>query len=171
MSTSKKKSSSSRSSKKEEEPPPPPPARVRDAVGPSYALDSLPRNLSKLRELTQPHIESFDYFLDSALHIAVKDIPAVEVTLGDDNKTNLCWWLESVSVEHPTKGDGSVSSSKSLTPRECRERGMSYGAPMVGTFRYKVDGGADHVITRPLGVSETSERTNKRTNGPTNEYE
>lgn len=56
-------------------------------------------------------------------------IPAQELTLGDASKTHLAWWIESVSIDMPTKTDG--STSKQLLPRECRERGMIYGAAMV----------------------------------------
>jgi DNA-directed RNA polymerase beta subunit len=69
----------------------------------------------------------------------VKAIPAQELSVGDLHKTKLSWWLEAVVVGQPTKNDG--SSSKQLLPRECRERGMVYGAPMTGTFKYSVDDG------------------------------
>jgi hypothetical protein len=51
------------------------PKRSRDemlkdvAVGPSYGMSRLPRCPSKLRELTQPHVESFNYFLEEVLNI------------------------------------------------------------------------------------------------------
>jgi len=130
--------------------PAPGQCRPREQVGPSFALKSLPRYPEKLRELTQPHIESYDYFLDEAIHTAVKNVPGQEMTLGDSTKTHLQWWIDSVAIGQPTKNDGSVS--KQLTPRECRERGLVYGAPMVGTFKYTVDGGAEQVLQRPLGI-------------------
>jgi hypothetical protein len=36
--------------------------------GPSYSLHNLPRYPTKMRELTQPHRDSFDFFLEHALH-------------------------------------------------------------------------------------------------------
>lgn len=38
-------------------------------VGPSYALGRLPRFPEKLRELTYPHVESFNYFLDEVFFV------------------------------------------------------------------------------------------------------
>ncbi len=39
------------------------------------------RHISKLRELTAPHIDSFDFFIDSGLQIAAKSIPHAEEVL------------------------------------------------------------------------------------------
>jgi hypothetical protein len=36
--------------------------------GPSYSLHNLPRYPDKMQELTQPHRDSFDFFLEHALH-------------------------------------------------------------------------------------------------------
>ncbi len=66
----------------------------------------------------------------------MKLIPAQELTLGDAAQTKLSWWVESVTIDLPIKSDG--SSSKALLPRECRERGLVYGAPMIANFKYKV---------------------------------
>ena len=76
----------------------------------------------------------------------VKAIPAQELTVGDTNKTKLSWWLDSVTIGQPTKNDG--SSSKQLLPRECRERGMVYGAPMTGVFKYAINDGDQHRLER-----------------------
>ena len=76
----------------------------------------------------------------------VKAIPAQELTVGDANKTKLTWWLDSVTIGQPTKNDG--SSSKQLLPRECRERGMVYGAPMTGVFKYAINEGDQHRLER-----------------------
>ncbi len=39
------------------------------------------KHISKLRELTAPHIDSFNFFIDSGLQIAAKSIPYAEEVL------------------------------------------------------------------------------------------
>ena len=67
-------------------------------TGPSHALGSMPRYPGKLRQLTQPHIESFDYFLREGLHEGVKDIPQQDFFVGTadmdtSEKTRVRWWI------------------------------------------------------------------------------
>jgi DNA-directed RNA polymerase I subunit RPA2 len=127
-------------------------------TGPSHALGSMPRYPGKLRQLTQPHIESFDYFLREGLHEGVKDIPQQDFFVGTadmdtSEKTRVRWWIESVTVGAPSKNDGSRSSQ--LLPRECRERGLVYGAPLRGSFAYCIGEGDDAPVirtTRNLGL-------------------
>jgi DNA-directed RNA polymerase beta subunit len=90
-------------------------------TGPSHAVGAYPSNPEKLQDLSQPHIDSFNYFLDQAIHTAVKDIPKQEMKVADTGST-LQWWVESINIGHPSKNENKSSSNK-LTPRECRERG------------------------------------------------
>ena len=66
-----------------------------------------------------------------------------EMDLGDSG-TKMAWWIESVYVGYPDKDDSSLN--KKITPRECRERGMIYDAPMHGTFCYSIDDGPAHTV-------------------------
>lgn len=131
----------------------------RVQTSPSHHLGHLPSPSNKLRDLSMPHVESFNYFLDKALDLAVDAIPGQEITLGDANKTHISWWIESVKVDQPTKNDG--SSSKQLTPRECRERGMVYSGAMTGIFQYSIDGGNPIRLQRSLGMLPIMVLSNK----------
>ena len=82
--------------------------------------------------LQAPHIESFNYFLREAIHTAVDDIPEYEMNIGD---TEVRWGIEQVKIGLPTK---TSPVEKPLLPRECRERGLVYAAPFLGTFYYEL---------------------------------
>ena len=122
--------------------------------GPSFASGKLPRAPEKLRSVTQPHIESFDYFLREGLHRGVEDVPQQEVFVGANEaplseKTSIRFWIESVTLGEPSKNDG--SNSRSLLPRECRERGLVYTAPMRGRFQYCIGDSAPRTLERSMG--------------------
>ena len=124
----------------------------RTTTCPSYTPGHLPadEDVLRLRELTTPHVDSFNYFLDVGLSQGVKDIEPAELTLVDraklrnadpdqpfdwGNVPTVQFWVEDVKIGHPVRGD---SSNAKLYPRECRERKLSYGGPMTGTFCYTV---------------------------------
>ncbi|KAL7517246.1 hypothetical protein ACHAWF_000116, partial [Thalassiosira exigua] len=111
--------------------------------------------LRRLRSLSAPHVRSFDYFLDVGLVRGVSDIAPFEVDLVDlklpENKhvgyvegkgaDTLKFWLEDVKMGMPTKtqpsgisggggGGGGGAKSMKLFPRECRELGVMYSAPL-----------------------------------------
>ncbi len=39
------------------------------------------KHISKLHELTAPHVDSFDFFIDSGLKLAAEAVPHAEVVL------------------------------------------------------------------------------------------
>jgi DNA-directed RNA polymerase I subunit RPA2 len=91
---------------------------------PSYSNKFVdPKTLLRLEHLVAPHIDSFNYFLNSGLQEAINDIPIMEIQLDDGPNVKL--QFISASVGHPTKNDDFCDSSK-LTPREARERDISY---------------------------------------------
>ena len=119
---------------------------------PSFGSGHLPseKDVEKYRSLTAPHVESFNYFLEYGLGQAVKDIEPAELNLFDpslqrsnpsaidwDETTVLKFWVENVKVGKPSKPQNCGRSSK-LMPRECRERGLMYSAPMTADFCYQM---------------------------------
>jgi len=84
----------------------------------------------RLRHLVAPHVDSYDYFLEEGLAKAVADLPQVDHTLGDDFHYSLK--VERVEISSPTKREDLCDESK-LTPRECRERHMTYAGSAVAT--------------------------------------
>lgn len=91
---------------------------------PSYSNKFVdPKTLLRLEHLVAPHIDSFNYFLNSGLQEAIDDIPIMEMQ--PENGPNIKLQFLSASVGQPTKNDDFCDSSK-LTPREARERDISY---------------------------------------------
>ena len=117
---------------------------------PSFRRGHLPisEDLHRLRSLTKPHVESFDYFLNVGLSKGIKDIEPAELDLVDtqtvreEGKVDLTdastvrFWVEDVKVAKPSKS-GAGRSNK-LLPRECRERKVNYTGQIFGKFCYKI---------------------------------
>lgn len=108
-------------------------------------------DIRKLRRLSAPHVEGFNYFLDVGLSRGVADIVPYEIDLVDTSieanrgighevgkpSETIQFWLENVRVGMPTKSavtsSGSTAAAK-LLPRECRELGIMYSAPLTAEF-------------------------------------
>jgi DNA-directed RNA polymerase I subunit RPA2 len=115
---------------------------------PSFCRGHLPHeeNVERLRLLSKPHIESFDYFLEVGLKKAIADIVPSELDLVDpkQNETvdlnegsTLQFWIDNVKVSSPMKPDGAGRTSR-LAPRECRELGLMYSGKIQGDFCYQL---------------------------------
>jgi hypothetical protein len=139
---------------------PEPPKSVETC--PSFRSGHLPsvEDLQRLRTLSAPHVESFDYFLEYGLARGIQDIEPYEICLVDpkklrasnsntiewDNVTSVEFWVENVKIGKPinqgaTGGGNTTSfglSGNKLLPRECRERGLMYSGPIRGDFCFRV---------------------------------
>ncbi|GAB5035597.1 dna-directed rna polymerase i complex subunit rpa2 [Nannochloropsis oceanica] len=119
--------------------------------GRSFTRGSLPPidAIRRYKEIVAPHVESFNYFLDTGLRDAVACLNPVEARLSADGESGplLKLWVEDCEVGFPT-GDG---GAKLITPRECRERGLMYAAPIRATFRVQREGGGVMRMQRVLG--------------------
>ena len=109
-------------------------------------------DIKKLHRLSAPHVESFNYFLDVGLEKGVSDILPYELDIIDLSKAEnkgighvegkpsdtVKFWLENVKIGMPTKtqrdAGGSKSGAMKLLPRECRELGIMYAAPLTADF-------------------------------------
>ena len=128
---------------------------------PSYYNGSLPtiESVHRLRTLTAPHVESYDYFLEHGLSAGIQSLEPAELdlmppttnatlsTASDRNSSNhhslqdvstIQFWVEDVTVAKPMKSFTTTASQKSLFPREARERGCMYSGTMTGTFCYRI---------------------------------
>lgn len=115
---------------------------------PSFRSGHLPNtdDVQQLRDLTAPHVDSFNYFLDVGLSQGIQDIEPSELCLADPRKIrdgsidwsetpSIQFWVEDVRVSTPVRSDG---TGNKLLPRECRERNLMYAGPMTATFCYTV---------------------------------
>ena len=121
---------------------------------PSFRAGHLPADddVIRLRQLTAPHVESFNYFLEEGLAAGIRDMEYGELDLIDyktqlkddgtykglEDTTTVRFWVENVSIHQPTKTTQSKSTSFRLLPRECRERGLMYSGRIHGTFCYQI---------------------------------
>jgi len=123
--------------------------RKRVQTCPSFHSGHLPsdEDVERLRELSAPHVESFDYFLDVGLRQGIKDIEPCEMCIVDpgrlrasydgepvdwDDTGSVQFWVEDVALGRPT------CDNRPLLPRECRERGLMYAGHLTATFCYTI---------------------------------
>ena len=120
---------------------------------PSHWSGSLPRkeDVERLRNLTAPHVESYDYFLEEGLARGVEAIEPSELDIVDPQKlredpesidydevSTLKFWVEKAKVGKPIKGSPGGRTRDNLLPRECRERKMKYSGPLKASFCYQI---------------------------------
>ncbi len=120
----------------------------REARHPSDEASHTP----DVHAIVRPHIEAFNMIFEGGL--LEKSVAAMEAREVRDNDGNvLRFWLDNVQVSKPMLSDREDSSlNRFLMPRECRERGISYRAKMIGTLMYSVNGGAERSEVRSLGL-------------------
>ena len=99
---------------------------------PSYVDRSFVNSATKdrLEHLVAPHVDSFNYFLNHGLLEAINDIPENEFNLGEDLVVRMKF--TDVQIGYPQKNDD--QSGMDLTPREARERGLSYTGVLTTTI-------------------------------------
>ena len=125
---------------------------VRFDSCPSFRSGHLPaeQDVKKLRQLTAPHVDSFNYFLEAGLSQGIKDIEPAEFDIVDQKvvrenpgsidlgeTSSVKFWVEDVKVGKPLKSSSAGRSSR-LLPRECRERSLMYSGPLTGTFCFNI---------------------------------
>ncbi|KAL3895768.1 MAG: hypothetical protein SGARI_007351 [Bacillariaceae sp.] len=127
---------------------------------PSFRRGHLPKNddVEKLRYLTRPHVESFNYFLETGLSQGIQALEPAELDLVDPKRireeqqqerrtadaakidwtevSTLQWWVEDVKVSKPRQSDKS-RVNQTLLPHESRERSLMYSGEMTGKFCYQ----------------------------------
>jgi hypothetical protein len=126
---------------------------------PSFRRGHLPNDddVERLRYLTRPHVESFNYFLETGLAKGIKALEPAELDLVDpkrireeqlqgsksaaaidwDDVSTIQWWVEDVKVAKPTQSDRGRVNQR-LLPHESRERSLMYSAEMMGKFCYQL---------------------------------
>jgi DNA-directed RNA polymerase beta subunit len=115
---------------------------------PSFRRGHVPaiEDVERLRTLSLPHVESFDFFLETGLRKAIQDIVPSELDLVDpkapdvdlDEVDTIQFWVENITIKSPTKSEATRGLPGKLTPRECRELGLMYSGQMIGDFCYQI---------------------------------
>lgn len=103
-------------------------ARTEGQRVPSFSEKFVPENTRKrLIHLVAPHVDSYNYFLELGLETAIADILPLEMLLEGSHLVK--FKVNRIILGLPEKSDD--GSDGVLTPRECRERGLSYTANMT----------------------------------------
>ena len=103
-----------------------------------------------LHAFVSPHVDSFDYMVETGLLAAVQNLRYEEAIVGE---STVRIWLEEPRVGSPSR---TVGGDARLFPAECRESGLNYAAPLTVTVRARVEDArgvvlSEHSIDRNLG--------------------
>lgn len=124
---------------------------------PSFSDKFVPEKTRKrLVHLVAPHVDSYNYFLEIGLPTAISDMLPLDMQLDDGPFIQIR--VDSMQIGYPSKPDD--LSDGRLTPRECRERGMSYTAPMLLGVTVTV-GGHEFVANAKTGEMPIMVMSNK----------
>ncbi|KAL0246659.1 hypothetical protein GEMRC1_007870 [Eukaryota sp. GEM-RC1] len=101
-------------------------------------------------ELTRPHVESYNFFLNEALNLIPKTLNPVPFEIPGFPLVSL--WINSITIHEPTRPGASDTLSTPLLPRDAREGSVTYGGILeVDLCRQIGDSPPEH-FNRRLGV-------------------
>lgn len=107
-----------------------------------------PTVLKRLKHLVAPHVDSYNYFLEHGLEAALADLPPMHQQLGEDLHFQMK--IHSVTIQQPLKHEDLTSTDR-LTPRECRERHISYTGSMEAVVTVNMNDGEQLSVRVKLG--------------------
>jgi DNA-directed RNA polymerase I subunit RPA2 len=101
--------------------------------------------------LAAPHVESFNYFINEGLPLAVENL--LPITLERPNEDGggqrLTMTISSVRMSSPIKSED--CKDPRLLPGECRHLRSTYRAPLYATLVFTLEGGGSVEIDRKVG--------------------
>jgi DNA-directed RNA polymerase I subunit RPA2 len=100
-----------------------------------YVSDSVRR---RLEHLVSGHVDSYSYFLQTGLNESINDIPPLDMKL-DPHNIYIRIGINEVRVGNPSRTN--EDSEKKFTPREARERGLSYTGSMLASYEVNITNG------------------------------
>jgi DNA-directed RNA polymerase I subunit RPA2 len=113
-------------------------ARVAGQRVPSFADGNVSESVRRrLEHLVAPHVDSFNYFLRCGLAESVADIPPMDFKI--DEGVYVKMHYTEAHVAFPSKNDEFADGR--VTPREARERGISYTGTMHGSVSIEMEDG------------------------------
>ena len=121
-----------------------------------------PADLSSIRALFAPHVQSFNALLapGGLLEVAIASLPVVSLDANPARKLpSIRVGIDSVSVGFPSRGDDSADSR--VWPSECRELGSSYTAPLMVTYWRQVADGPVEKVTKRMGNTPVMVRSSR----------
>lgn len=90
--------------------------------------------------ISQPHIDSFNRHLQQSLPLAIASIPHKNLVAPTPSNGEVRLSLRASHYEfgYPINAEAS-GSKKKITPKECRELGISYAGAMRFGFEFQID--------------------------------
>lgn len=107
----------------------------------AYGADPSPPEA--LASLVAPHIDSFNFLLSEGLQRVEEALQPVEAA-HPSTGARLHVWLDSLRVGKPMREESRFTEATRelrVFPRECRQAGTSYTAPLHARVCWEVDGG------------------------------
>lgn len=101
----------------------------------------------RLRHLVAPHVDGYSYFLESGIDESIDDIVPLDIKL--DDSCYIKFVVNNVQVSNPS--NKSDASDLVVTPREARERGISYAGSMLINMDVIVDNAGDNEVIKLTG--------------------
>jgi DNA-directed RNA polymerase I subunit RPA2 len=123
----------------------------------------------RLEHLVSGHVDSYSYFLQTGLAEAINDLPPLDMKLSDQD-IFIKIGVSDVQVGYPSRL--SEDSDRKYSPREARERGLSYSGSITATYDIIVTSGhASNPITftsrlGELPIMVMSEKCNLKSCSP-----
>ncbi len=96
-----------------------------------------------LTRLVAPHVDSFDYFLSEGMQRVQEALTSLDVVHPSSGST-LSAWVQDLRLGKPLLDDTRATETMRelrVFPRECRQAGTSYTAPLTARLFWKVDDG------------------------------
>ena len=101
---------------------------------------------------TQPHIHSFNQLVGESADLGVAAVPRQHCTIEIPELQPMILSIKATSIEfgYPIAQEH-LCKDATLTPRECRERQITYSAPVNVSFICGLNGSDDEVLTKMIG--------------------
>ena len=93
-----------------------------------FDYGKLPKSkIKQFERVVAPHIDSFDWFLDTGLPGLAQAIRPVEFQFNkEDPRTRYKLEIESISVDSPSLVENEPGNTREIYPQECRARKINY---------------------------------------------
>lgn len=110
--------------------------KITPSFSTGYVSDTVRR---RLEHLVSGHVDSFSYFLSHGIHEAVNDILPLDMRLDTEN-IYIRIGINEIQVGNPSRVN--EDSDKKFTPREARERGLSYTGSILASYEVNITNGS-----------------------------
>ncbi|KAI4456625.1 dna-directed rna polymerase i subunit 2 [Holotrichia oblita] len=103
-----------------------------------------------LAQLGQPHLDSFNYMVNSGLDHAVANLYPVEFEL--QTKDKVCLKIEDISLGYPAAPLGVIGiKNQNVYPTECKQRGVTYRGRLCIRVSWSINGKLQVAFDKDLG--------------------